>query len=60
LLERLQAGHAFEGLEEDLKLAGLKRFGSEDVKVEVNAKRCKVTVKEEEVDGTVVLEIQDD
>jgi hypothetical protein len=60
LLERLRAGNDDDGLEEDIKLAGLKRSGSEDVKVKVETKRCKVTVKEEEVDGMVVLEIQDD
>jgi hypothetical protein len=38
----------------------LERPGPELVKEKLEGKRAKVTVKEVEVDGVVVLEIQDD
>jgi hypothetical protein len=59
LLERLQAGEDIDELEVDKK-AILKRSASEEVKVKIESKRCKVTVKEEEIDGKIHLEIQDD
>jgi hypothetical protein len=60
LLERLQAGEDIDELEDDKK-AILKRSASgEEVKVKIESKRCKVTVKEEEIDGKIHLEIQDD
>jgi hypothetical protein len=59
-IDRLQAGGEVDELEDDKKVV-LKRSGSEEVKVKVESKRCKVTVKEEQdEDGKMVLEIQDD
>jgi hypothetical protein len=55
----LQAGESIDELDDDKK-GILKRAASEDVKVKIESKKCKVTVKEEEVDGKLVLEIQDD
>lgn len=59
LLERLQAGEDIDEVEDEKKLI-LKRSAAEEVKVKIESKRCKVTIKEEEVDGKLVLEIQDD
>jgi hypothetical protein len=59
LIDRLQAGEEADALE-DLKPIISKRSASTERRVKEEFKRCKVVVKEEEIDGVVHFAIQDD
>jgi hypothetical protein len=60
-MERARAGNLVS--EEEIERLARKRSASPEVRVKAEGenatKRCKVVVKEEEVDGAVVLTIED-